>query len=204
MLTSFFKRSTFPPKLIVDRTDREFDAIYPRAIRRHADRHFTSLTVARRTAAFLAPEQGSKVLDIGSGAGKFCLIGAATTKGHFTGIEQRKELVVLSAHLATTYGITQVNFVHGNVMAIDLTAFNAFYMFNPFYENVHADGRMDNSILLNPSLYESYSSYTSTRIAALPAGTRLATYYTPSAMIPSAYKEIDSSEDGKLKFWMKR
>jgi SAM-dependent methyltransferase len=204
MLASVFRKTSIPHSLIVDGTDREFDAIYPRSIRRHAEQHFTSLSVARRSAAFLASEPGSKVLDIGSGAGKFCLVGAVTTNGHFTGVEQRKELVDLSARLALTYKIRQVSFVHGNVMDIDFSAFDAFYIFNPFYENVHAGSSMDNTVLLSPSLYESYSSYTSAKMAALPVGTRLATYYTSPSIVPQSYEEVDSFEDGKLKFWTKR
>jgi SAM-dependent methyltransferase len=204
MLASVFRKTSIPHSLIVDGTDREFDAIYPRSIRRHAEQHFTSLSVARRSAAFLASEPGSKVLDIGSGAGKFCLVGAVTTNGHFTGVEQRKELVDLSARLALTYKIKHVNFVHGNVMGIDFNAFDAFYIFNPFYENVHAGSSMDNTVLLSPSLYESYSSYTSAKMAALPVGTRLATYYTSPSIVPQSYEEVDSFEDGKLKFWTKR
>ena len=204
MLASVFRKTSSPRQLIVDGTDGEFDAIYPRAIRRHAEQHFTSLSVARRSAAFLAPESGSNVLDIGSGAGKFCLIGAATTKGHFTGIEQRKELVELSSRLALTYEINQVKFVHGNVMDIDFKAFDAFYIFNPFFENVHAGRSMDNTVLLSPSLYESYSSYTSARIASLPVGTRLATYYTSPSIVPQTYEEVASFEEGALKFWTKR
>ncbi|HTF18086.1 MAG TPA: class I SAM-dependent methyltransferase [Chryseolinea sp.] len=204
MIASIFKKSSFPRSLVVDGTDSDFDAIYPGGIRRHAEQHFTPLPVARRTAAFLVSEPGTKVLDIGSGAGKFCLIGAATTKGHFTGIEQRKELVALSGRLAATYGITEVHFVHGNVMAIDFKAFDSFYLFNPFYENVRADKRMDNAILLSPSLYESYSSYTSAKLAALPVGTRLATYFTPASMIPSDFKEVGSFEEDKLVFWTKQ
>jgi tRNA1(Val) A37 N6-methylase TrmN6 len=169
-----------------------------------AEQHFTSVSVARRAAAFLVQESGTRVLDIGSGAGKFCLIGAATTSGHFTGVEQREDLVAHSAQLAGDYRVERVSFIQGNVMAIDFKAFDAFYMFNPFYENLRADHRIDNAILLNPSLYDSYSSYTKSKLATLPVETRLATYFTSASMIPPEYKKLDSFEDGKLVFWKKR
>lgn len=210
MIASLFNKSPLPRTLCLNGTDREFDSIYPRNIRKLAEKHFTSLSVARRAAAFLAPEptadiQTSKrILDIGSGAGKFCLIGAATTMGHFTGIEQREELVALSTQLATEYRLKNASFVQGNVMAIDFHAFDAFYLFNPFYENLRTDSRIDDSILLSPSLYDSYSSYTRTKLEALPSGTRLATYFTATSIIPESYEKLESSEEDKLVFWEKR
>ena len=107
-------------------------------------------------------------------------------------LSSEKSWLNLSSRLALTYEINQVSFVHGNVMDIDFNAFDAFYIFNPFYENVHAGKRMDNTVLLSPSLYESYSSYTSARIASLPVGTRLATYYTSPSIVPKTYEEVAS------------
>jgi SAM-dependent methyltransferase len=204
MIASIFRKRQRPTTLCLDGTDRAFDAIYPRRIRKMAEQHFTSVSIARHAAAFLVQESGTRVLDVGSGAGKFCLIGAATTSGHFTGVEQRKDLVTLSTQLANEYQVERVSFVQGNVMAIDFKAFDAFYLFNPFYENLRADHRIDNAILLNPSLYDSYSSYTKGKLAALPIETRLATYFTSASMIPSEYEKVDSFEDGKLVFWKKR
>ena len=204
MIATIFKKPVTPLSLHLDGRDSEFDVIYPRSVRKVAALHFTSLSVAKRAASFLVAEPGARVLDIGSGGGKFCLIGAASTKGHFTGVEQRKDLVALSVKLASEYRLANARFVEGNVMAIDFKAFNAFYLFNPFYENLRDGKRIDNSILLNPSLYDSYSSYTKSKIAGLPTGTRLATYFTSPSIIPEGYEKVDSLEDNKLAFWIKR
>ena len=64
--------------------DDEFDEIYPEEIRPMAFTHFTPVEMAIKAAKYLVQKSGTKVLDIGSGAGKFCMIGSACTDGHFT------------------------------------------------------------------------------------------------------------------------
>ena len=61
--------------------DEDFNRIFPTGLEETIAFHFTPLEVARRAASFLAPEIGTPVLDIGSGAGKFCFIGSLDTKG---------------------------------------------------------------------------------------------------------------------------
>lgn len=67
----------------VDVKDSVFNELYPEHIKAVAERHWTPVAVARMAAAYLAEEPGVKVLDIGAGAGKFCLVGAASTNGFF-------------------------------------------------------------------------------------------------------------------------
>ena len=69
--------------------DSRFDLVYPREIRELSDRHWTPVEVARKAAVFLVREPGTRVLDIGCGPGKFCIVGALATDGRFTGVEQR-------------------------------------------------------------------------------------------------------------------
>ena len=80
-----------PSKLknLHDLTDEEFDLIFPLEIRRKSATHFTPIKIAKAAAQFLATEPNIRILDVGSGAGKFCFVGALTTNAHFTGVEQR-------------------------------------------------------------------------------------------------------------------
>lgn len=192
-----------PSRLRLDSGDREFDLIYPKSVRRHAEQHFTSLSVALKASAFLVERPQARVLDIGSGAGKFCLIGAATTTGHFTGIEQRPDLVKLSNRIASSYSIRNTTFIHGNILTADFHAYDAFYMFNPFFENVSTSPRMDEKVLSNPALFGSYSSFVYERLGALRQGTRLATYYTSPSLVPASYSTIEISPDAHLRFYIK-
>src|SRR5690606_3892441 len=122
-------------RLNIDVKDDDINAIYPEKIRRLARQHWTPVGVAKRAAEFLADTPGARVLDIGSGAGKFCLVGATYTRGHFTGVEQRGKLAALSNRLAETYNIHNVNFIHQNIMSISFSDYNAFYFYNSFHEN---------------------------------------------------------------------
>lgn len=185
-------------------TDDCFDTIYPKRVRRLAKKHFTPLSVARSASEFLVKTPGSRVLDIGSGAGKFCMVGAITTKGCFTGIEQRAGLVALSKMLAASYQLTNVAFINANVIFIDFNEYDAFYIYNSFYENIDKRQNIDDTVILNPPLYDTYSSHTSAKLSACSPGVRLATYYTSPSIVPPSFALVDSLYDDQLKFWEKR
>src|SRR6478735_8445679 len=96
---------------LIQGTDEEFNAIYPRHIRKLAKKHWTPIAVARTAALFLAKKRGAKILDIGSGAGKFCMVGAAVTRAHFTGVEQRSELFEISQQLSASYRLKNTRYI---------------------------------------------------------------------------------------------
>ena len=114
-------------------TDELFDRLYDPEIRAISAVHWTPAAVAVGMARLLAPDRSSIVLDIGSGVGKFCVLGALATEGVFVGIEQRLHLVTIARKLAGTLGIERASFVHGNVLDLDWSRFTAFYLFNPFW-----------------------------------------------------------------------
>src|SRR4051812_27497913 len=73
--------------------DYRFDQIFPERVRKFSPVYWTPIAVASYAAKLLVRNRGTCVLDIGCGPGKFCLVAAAVTDGHFTGIEQRAYLV---------------------------------------------------------------------------------------------------------------
>lgn len=186
-----------------DVSDEAFDALYPRRIQRISGIHFTPVEVVKVAAAFLVNKPGTRVLDIGAGAGKFCLIGAACTTGFFTGVEQRLYLCQQAALLSSTHGLINTRFIHANILDVDFLEFDAVYLFNPFSENVFLNGAMDTEVLLDRSLYASYNQHTKTQLAKMPTGTRLVTYFSFGDEIPEGYKVQSKDFDGKLKLWEK-
>jgi tRNA G46 methylase TrmB len=77
-------------------SDAEFDRLYPERFQLMSFKQWTPLAIARKVAEFLA-EPNAKVLDIGSGIGKFCLTGAYHyPETLFYGVEQRQELIHLA------------------------------------------------------------------------------------------------------------
>jgi hypothetical protein len=74
-------------------SDEEFDRLLPTWARNVSGLHFTPVRVARRAAELLVARAGARVLDVGAGVGKLCIVGALTTQGSFVGVEQRGHLV---------------------------------------------------------------------------------------------------------------
>jgi SAM-dependent methyltransferase len=71
--------------------DDRFDQVWPLRLRKLSPLHWTPIVVASHASKLLVTKPGTRVLDIGCGPGKFCLIAAALTDGYFTGVEQRRE-----------------------------------------------------------------------------------------------------------------
>lgn len=185
-------------------SDTDFDALYPKTIKDIANQHFSPFRVSKMAALYLCEnKKGVKVLDVGAGAGKFCLIAAACTEGDFIGIEQRKNLCELAETLALTHHLPNARFIHANVLDISFADYDAFYLYNPFYENIWPLEKLDNQIELKRSLYIEYSEYVRQQLDTMPIGTKLATYYSFLAEIPESYQLQSSAFGGKLKFWEK-
>jgi len=184
--------------------DEDFDKIYPEKISRLSQRHWTSVKVAKKAAMFLAPTADSKVMDVGSGAGKFCMVGSVTTPGHFFGVEQRQELVSVANDVVFKHNLDRVHFINANIMHMNLKGITALYLFNPFYENIDQEGCIDKSVPLSPVLYEQYEQHLFKQLDMMPPGTRLATYYMFSSQVPASYKLLEEHSFGMLRFYKKK
>src|SRR6185503_13210320 len=135
-------------------SDAHFNALYPLAMQNIAGRHWTPLAVAQRASNFLAADNNAKILDIGSGVGKFCLAGAYFKPNAFyCGVEQRKSLVYNAETAKQILSLENVSFIHGNFTQLDLKNFDHFYFYNAFYENLSGTDKIDNSIDYSVELY---------------------------------------------------
>lgn len=182
--------------------DDSFDSLYPKEVREISPWHWTPAEVARKAASLLVTKAGTRVLDVGCGPGKFCVIGAATTKGVFTGIEQRGELVGIARDLIDRSGIPRVQIVHGNITAVDFADYDAFYIFNPFEENVRQAYQIDATVELKVQLYDIYTRYVSAQLSELPVGARVVTYAGQCDEIPQGYECHRTAFGGQLKLWV--
>ncbi len=115
------------------KTDIAFNELYTDNIKALSHQHWTPLRVARLAADFLTSRPPAKVLDIGSGCGKFCLAGACYAPRHrFYGIEQRQYIVEEAKIAQEKIGVLNVSFMHGNFTQLDLRRFDHFYFLIPF------------------------------------------------------------------------
>ncbi len=183
----------------------QFDRILPMRWRRFSVMHWTPVHVARRAAQLLVTRPESRVLDVGSGPGKFCLVGALATLGHFTGVEQRPHMVEFSRNFARKYNIPRVHFVRANAMDLNWRLYSAFYFYNPFYENLDPDKTIDERVELSLSLYDQYITMVQQRLAEAPSGTRVVTFHGMGGEMPDGYERVlrEFQDTGFLELWIR-
>lgn len=182
--------------------DSAFDALYTRSFLDISDRHFSSIYVCQLASRFLSEQKQAKILDIGSGAGKFCLIGAlANENSNFTGIEYRATLHQEAVELKNRFQLSNCAFLNGNILDYPFNDFNAFYMFNPFLEQkdktaiIAIDFEHENKI--------DYLDFVLCELEKMPLGTRLATYYIDKKLIPNSFSIVKSQVGNQLHFFIK-
>lgn len=186
------------------RTDASLNKIYPKSIQLLAARHWTPLHVTQLAAPFLVTHPGVKVLDIGSGVGKFCLAGAYYKwHGSFYGVEQRKDLIAHAEKAREELKLENAHFIHSNITELDFRQYNHFYFFNSFYENLMDTDKIDNNVNYSTSLFNFYHKQLYKKLKEMPAGTRLVTYHCLHNKIPAEYHVVDSNIENLLKFWIK-
>ena len=185
-------------------TDIKFHQLYPPFIQELAGMHWTPLKIARKVVQFLAPDECVKILDIGSGVGKFCLAAAHYRPyAQIYGIEQRESLVEYANEAKNILGLSNVFFHYGNFTQLNLKLYNHFYLYNPFFENIDRTLRIDNNILYSESLYNYYNQYLYNQLEEMTTGTRVASYCSWDEEIPPGYHLIDTDFQYLVKFWIK-
>ncbi len=183
--------------------DEEFDAIFPEDVREHSNRHFTSVFIAQQATAFLTEAGAKSILDIGSGTGKYCLVASAISKADFTGVEHRNYQVEIGNECAKRYGLTNCKFIADNILNIDFSAYDAFYIFNPFLEAKDPTAQMDQAVKVGLKEYDIFSNYVYQQFEKMKVGTRIASYWTTKTQFPPSYEMVKSSFGDTLTFWIK-
>ena len=166
--------------------------------------HWTPAEIAVVAAQMLVVRPGTRVLDIGSGTGEFCVAGAIATLGRFTGVEQRGHLVTQAKQMLTAKGIKNVTYLHANITEISFDQFDAFYLFNPFQENLIPLLKIDATVELSAAFHDDYVNYVANELAQSPVGTRVVTYIGGYEAIPSHFEIDRQAFDGDLTLWIKR
>lgn len=159
-----------------------------------------------RAAEWLAPAGGETVLDVGAGAGKFCLIAAhARRSAAFVGVELRAQLVAVATRLAAEWRLPNIGFIHGDAFTLDWDEFDGFYFFNPFAEQLYRRVlAIDDELELEEANYARYIAQTLARLAIARCGTRVVTYHGFGAELPSGYELADREAVGSdhLELWI--
>jgi len=186
-------------------SDGRFDQIYPPEVRVHSRIHFTPVKVALRVRDWLGDDPGLRVLDVGSGCGKFCLVFAASGRGRVTGIEQRPNLHQTAQTAAATLGLANASFVCGRMEDFDWSGFNAFYFFNPFYERIAHRQGMDDRTPPHAGLYFDHIRVVREKLDLVKAGSRVVTYHGMGGRLPQDWVLVRTEEihTDELQLWVK-
>jgi hypothetical protein len=187
--------------------DVAFDHFLPEPLRALSDQHWTPLCVALQAAAWLDELQVRTVIDIGSGAGKFCVAAALSGRCHFTGLEHRPGLVQAARALARTFGIEErACFIQGALGEVRVPVVDAYYLYNPFEENSSEyAGRIDEAVELS----EARQARDLLAVRELLLGARVGTYVLVyngfGGKLPDVYREVKSEHDlpNVLRLWRK-
>lgn len=202
-LTMPFKpTSYYPDNAFLE--ESHFGQLYPLSIQQLDKTHWSPLMIVNRATTFLVNKPDAKILDIGSGAGKFCLAGAYyKPSASFFGVEQRKDLVDHAETAKNILGLQNVHFIHRNFTQLNLEQFDHFYLYNSFFENLDGTDKIDNKIAYSNELYNYYCRYLCIQLEKMPVGTRVVTYCCWGDEIPPGYQLVETQFNYLLKFWIK-
>jgi predicted RNA methylase len=187
--------------------DADFDACLPAFVRAPSRRHWTQVEVVVSAARWLKEYGVRSVLDVGSGAGKFCVVGALSSAMSFTGLETREHLVVAARELSLRFGVARkVRFVSGGLDALDFRAFDALYFYNPFGEHSYPKRlRIDETIVLNLARQQEHIATAERLLRQMPKGTYLVTYNGFGGKVPDSFELLRARHTGAsmLRLWRK-
>jgi len=184
--------------------DQEFDRVYPAEHRFRSWLHWTPIDVPRRAGALLAPTAGAKVLDVGSGVGKVCLVGALTTDAQWFGIERDYEMVRAANAAAKELRVEpRAHFLLGDMTHMDWSGFDAFYLFNPFAEGLFDD---DGDAMTRREDYVSAIEFVQHQLTIARPGTRVVTYHGFGGDMPPSFELVhrEPAHEDELRLWIQR
>lgn len=180
-----------------------FEKRLPRKYQEMSGRHWSGDDAIFAASEFLC-QYGSRVLDIGSGVGKFCILGASRYPDFvFTGVEKREDLVQVSNKQMQEFDIENCIFKNCDIREVDFSQYDSFYFFNSFLELIDNSCIMDEKSEVSEQEYFALNEYLFSALGNTKAGTRLVIYHGSDAIIPTSFKLVDTKLSNLLKFYIK-
>jgi hypothetical protein len=187
--------------------DHTFDRFLPEPLRVVSPQYWSPLAVAKRAAEWLDDVGVHNVVDIGSGAGKFCVAGALFGRCHFIGLEQRVFLVDSARALARLFDVNdRVRFVRGALGAVPAPVADAYYLFNPFGQYwFEADDMVQTNVEFGNERLADDVAAAEQLLRRAPVRTWLLTYNGFGGRVPDGYEllRVDWELPGVLRLWRK-
>lgn len=185
-------------------TDDEFDQLYPDKVRHLSYHYWSTFNLSAKAAILSCYKDKAKILDLGSGSGKFCLVGSLVTNGQFYGVEKRKYLTDIAKNIGALCPGNKPKFIHGDLAEIDWKVFDSIFMFNPLTEYRSAK-QMDEYSQYNLDAYNNYMKLISCKLDEMTKGTRFVAVCEFAFKPPKSYEKIHASMVDGLPFgvWQK-
>ena len=189
--------------------DTSFDRFLPRDLREVSEHYWTPLPVVKRAAEWLAELRIRTVVDIGSGAGKFCVAAALLTDARFIGLEHRRSLVESARSLARAFGVShRVTFVHGALGAVATPRADTYYLYNPFADYWFNSSRddTDREVTFDSVRREDDIAAVERLIRRSTVGTTVLTYNSFGGRMPECCDllHLEWALPGPLRLWRKQ
>lgn len=173
--------------------DSAFDSNFPAFHRALSGAHWTPVEAALIASRYACFKPGAKVLDVGSGVGKFCMLGSLFhPDSSFHGVEQRGTLVGIAKRVARKLAVPRATFAHANAENVDWSRFDSVYLFNPFWEHFDEKGRIDDAIPLHAEHFLRYLTMTREKLAQLRDGSRAVILNGFGAEMPPGFRLLAS------------
>lgn len=189
-------------------SDYLFDQHLPAYVRARSRQYWTPVAIASRVGAIFYALGARKILDVGSGPGKFCIVaGSACPELELLGVEQRPGLIRIGKRLVDQLGLTNVQFRQANATELPWRDYDGFYFFNPFAENVfREEARFDDSTLLSTSRFGAELLQVEQLLAMARIGTVVVTYHGLGGPIPASYDLVADqvAGSGRIRTWVQR
>lgn len=177
--------------------DREFDGHLPPELRGPSQTFWTPIRVAARVAKWHDELGVRTAVDIGSGPGKFCVVGALAGNCVYLGMEHRTHLVLAARALAQVFDLEdRVCFLDASFGDGEAPLADAYYLYNPFEENLFGrDDHLDTTVELSVTRYRADIAAVEKLLGDAPPGTVVTTYNGFGGTIPSDYRELRRATD---------
>lgn len=189
----------------IEITDSDFDSLYPEKIQQLSAVQWTPVNVILQIHLQMKFSKQDRILDIGSGVGKFCLLSSLVSQARFFGIEKRKNLFEIAEAVQRDLKVKNVKFKLGEMTSVDWSNYNVFYFYNPFYESLTAENTIDDQMEKGLQKFTLDLIRVKNRLSLLPKTTKVITYHSFGGKMPNSYEQTKkiSLVTGDIEFYEK-
>lgn len=194
--------------------DSEFDRFFSEHFREHASIHFTPLIVVKKALQWLEIHLGEvpniKVLDVGSGCGKFCNAAAIRSEERnsfqYYGVEDRGVFFEESKRMASLFHLKNVQYKKADALKEDFNDYDVLYFFNPFYEHILPSIQIGYGVQYSEITYRNRLNLTEEKLKKMKKGNLVLTYNGFGGDFPESFEKIESEFVGSalLECWIKK